>query len=170
MFSRLPPPPSAGSCRRVRDAGDAWAIGPGGRRCWGRFGAAGLLCIDGRKGLLMQHRASWSDCGGTWGIPGGARKQGEPARNAALREAAEEAGVPEDAVRLFGSYVLDLGFWSYVTVFAEPLRDFPATRCDAESIELRWVPLDNVTELPLHPEFGRSWPAVRDEFARAVRT
>jgi 8-oxo-dGTP pyrophosphatase MutT (NUDIX family) len=163
----ITPPPSHGY--RVRDPGDAWAIATDGRRYWGRFGAAGLLCVDPRRGLLMQHRVGWSHFGGTWGIPGGARKRGESAEDAALREAAEEAGVPQDGVRLCGAHVLDLGFWSYVTVFAVPQRPFEARRCDEESVELRWVPLDRVTDLNLHPEFGRSWPMVRAEFARNAR-
>ena len=32
---------------------------------------------------------------------------------------------------------------------------------DAESEALRWVPLDEVAELPLHPGFGAGWSALR---------
>ncbi len=83
----LPPYP-------VRDPGDAWVEGPDGQKFWGRFGAAGLLCWHRTDGILLQHRVSWSHFGGTWGLPGGARKQGEDAVSAAIREAAEEATVP----------------------------------------------------------------------------
>ena len=71
--------------------------GPDGQRFWGRFGAAGLLVHDLRRGVLLQHRADWSHFGGTWGLPGGARHAGETAVQGALREAAEEAAVPPDA-------------------------------------------------------------------------
>src|SRR5580692_6708509 len=67
-----------------RDPGDAWVEGPDGQRFWGRFGAAGLLVWDPAAGVLMQHRVAWSHFGGTWGIPGGARKQGESAEAGAL--------------------------------------------------------------------------------------
>ena len=58
--------------------------GPDGQRFWGRFGAAGLLVHDLRRGILLQHRADWSHFGGTWGLPGGARHAGESAVEGAL--------------------------------------------------------------------------------------
>lgn len=61
-----------------RDPGDAWVVAPSGERYWGRFGAAGLLAIDPERGVLLQHRVSWSHFGDTWGLPGGARHAGSP--------------------------------------------------------------------------------------------
>ena len=135
--------------------------GPDGRRFWGRFGAAGLLVHDLRRGVLLQHRADWSHFGGTWGLPGGARHAGETAVEGALREAAEEAAVPPDALEVLFESVLDLGFWSYTTVVAQAVRPFEAHMADVESIELRWVPVHEVTTLPLHPGFAESWPQLR---------
>jgi 8-oxo-dGTP pyrophosphatase MutT (NUDIX family) len=154
----LPPPlPPIGQ----RDPGDAWVVSPDGERFWGRFGAAGLLVWDPAAGILMQHRVEWSHFGGTWGIPGGARKQGESAEDAALREAAEEARVPAAKLRILHTSVLDLGFWSYTTVVAIALEAFDAVVADRESNELRWVPLDDVDSLPLHPGFAAAWPELR---------
>lgn len=135
--------------------------GPDGRRFWGRFGAAGLLVHDLRRGVLLQHRADWSHFGGTWGLPGGARHAGETAVEGALREAAEEAAVPPDALEVLFESVLDLGFWSYTTVVAQAVRPFEAHMADVESIELRWVPVHEVATLPLHPGFAESWPKLR---------
>lgn len=135
--------------------------GPDGRRFWGRFGAAGLLVHDLRRGVLLQHRADWSHFGGTWGLPGGARHAGESAVEGALREAAEEAAVPPDAVQVLFESVLDLGFWSYTTVVAQAVRPFEAHMADVESIELRWVPVQEVSGMPLHPGFAESWPQLR---------
>lgn len=135
--------------------------GPDGQRFWGRFGAAGLLVHDLRRGVLLQHRADWSHFGGTWGLPGGARHADETAVQGALREAAEEAAVPPDAVHVLFESVLDLGFWSYTTVVAQAVRPFEPHMADVESIELRWVPVDQVTALPLHPGFAASWPQLR---------
>jgi len=38
---------------------------------------------------------------------------------------------------------------------------------DLESLELRWVPLDAVDALPLHPGFAVSWPALRQQLPAA---
>jgi 8-oxo-dGTP diphosphatase len=151
-----------------RDPGDAWVEGPDGRRFWGRFGAAGLLVHHAEAGVLLQHRAEWSHHGGTWGLPGGARHEGESAVAGAIREAQEEAGVEVDALRLSFSSVLDLGFWSYVTVVVEAERRFEPSIGDAESLELRWVPVDEVAALPLHPGFAASWPALATRLAHPV--
>ena len=51
--------------------GDGMCIGPQDEHCWGVFGAAGLLlrapAADGTPLILMQHRAEWTNAGGTWG-------------------------------------------------------------------------------------------------------
>lgn len=157
----MPPGPPPGP----RDPGDAWAVGPDGTKAWGRFGAAGLLVDDGAGRVLLQHRVEWSHHGGTWGIPGGARHQGEAAVTAALRESAEEAGVPDDAIALRHTALLDLGFWTYTTVVGRASRPFEPVIADRESLALSWIPIDQVDELPLHPGFGRSWPALRATIA-----
>jgi len=156
-----PPGPPPGP----RDPGDAWAVGPDGTKAWGRFGAAGLLVDDGAGRVLLQHRVEWSHHGGTWGIPGGARHQGEAAVTAALRESAEEAGVPDDAIALRHTALLDLGFWTYTTVVGRASRPFEPVIADRESLALSWIPIDQVDDLPLHPGFGRSWPALRATIA-----
>ncbi len=135
--------------------------GPDGTRMWGRFGSAGLVAFDPDRGILLQHRAVWSHFGGTWGIPGGARHQGEAAVDAALREAHEEAGVPVDALTPLFSSVRDLGFWSYTTVAARTVRPFEPSMNDAESLDLAWVPPADVEHLPLHPHFAEDWPRLR---------
>ncbi|MET0783009.1 NUDIX hydrolase [Leifsonia flava] len=142
-------------------SGDAWVEGPDGSRFWGRFGAAGLLAWDPERGVLMQHRASWSHFGDTWGLPGGARHDDEDAVTGAIREANEEAGVSGSDLEVVTTSVLDLGFWSYTTVVARVLHPFEPVISDPESIALAWVPVDEVAELPLHPGFAASWPALR---------
>jgi 8-oxo-dGTP pyrophosphatase MutT (NUDIX family) len=111
--------------------------------------------------VLLQHRVEWSHHGGTWGIPGGARHQGEDAVTGALRESAEEAGVPADGVDLRHTAVLDLGFWTYTTVVGRASTPFEPVIADRESLELAWVAVADVDDLPLHPGFGASWPALR---------
>ncbi|WP_307859240.1 NUDIX hydrolase [Desertivibrio insolitus] len=147
-----------------RDPGDAWVELPDGRRFWGRFGAAGLLLVDPDDRVLLQHRAVWSHFGGTWGLPGGARHEGEDAVTAAVRESAEEAGIPEHDVRVVAASVLDLEAWSYTTVLARSATHFDAEATDAESIELGWVPRAEVTGYPLHPGLAASWERLAPVF------
>jgi len=157
-------PPAPGEPRRPfgpRDPGDAWVVAPTGERYWGRFGAAGLLALDRERGVLLQHRVSWSHFGDTWGLPGGARHEGESARDGAVREAAEEAGVPDAAIRPRLLSVLDLGYWSYATLIGDVVVPFEPVISDPESRELAWVPVDDVPRHPLHPGFEASWPSLR---------
>jgi len=155
MNPDFPPP-------HLRDPGDAWVYGPDGEKFWGRFGAAGLLVWHRQLGILLQHRAEWSHFGGTWGIPGGARKMNESALDAALREAAEEASVPPEELAVLHTSVVDLGFWSYTTVVVEAGEAFTPVVADAESLSLEWIALQKVDELDLHPGFALAWPSLRE--------
>lgn len=139
----------------------AFAIGPNGERLWGRFGAAGILAIDRRRGVLVQHRAPWSSHGGTWGIPGGALDEGETALEGALREADEEASLPPDAIDPLFERVVDLGFWSYTTIGVEMLRRVRAAPRDEETAGLAWIAPREVERLRLHPRFAEAWPTLR---------
>lgn len=155
----LQPPADDGPHRfpQQRNPGDAWITAPDGQRYWGLFGAAGLLAVDARRGILLQHRASWSHYGDTWALPGGARHRNESARAAALRESAEEAGVPAASIRPRLMSVLDLDVWSYTTLVGDVIEPFEAVISDPESRALAWVPAPEVGSLPLHPAFARSW-------------
>ncbi|MFT4212529.1 MAG: NUDIX hydrolase [Microbacterium sp.] len=157
-------PPEPGEPRRPhgpRNPGDAWVVAPDGTRYWGRFGAAGLLAFDAAHGVLLQHRVDWSHFGGTWALPGGALHEDESRVDGALREAAEEAGVPADAVRPRLVSVLDLGYWAYSTVVADVTAPFEPVISDPESVELSWVPVDEVASYPLHPAFEAAWERLR---------
>lgn len=157
-------PPIPGEPRRPdgpRDPGDAWVIAPSGERYWGRFGAAGLLAVDAERGILLQHRVGWSHFGGTWGLPGGARHEGETAGAAALREAGEEASVPASSVTQRFWSVLDVDVWTYTTVVADVVHGFDPVIADAESVALEWVALDDVDRRPLHPGFAAAWTRLR---------
>lgn len=149
-------------------SGDGWVRCTQGHEHWGLFGAAGLLVRFRTDGdptgvdrILLQHRASWSHHGGTWGIPGGARDRGESARATALREAAEESTLDTDGVVPLDEYRDDHGGWTYTTVVVRAFRAPPVAVRGAESTELRWVRTDRLEELELHPGFATTWPQVR---------
>lgn len=143
--------------------GDGWVTCTLGHRHWGRYGAAGLL-IRTADELVLQHRAPWSHHGDTWGLPGGARDSHESACTAALREAAEEAGVDPGSVRITGVHTDDHGGWSYATVLAESIAPVRPVSANAESVEVRWQPVRALDRLRLHPGFATSWPALRAAF------
>ncbi|ARC56733.1 Putative 8-oxo-dGTP diphosphatase 3 [Frondihabitans sp. 762G35] len=142
----------------IHGPADGWVVAPDGRKFWGRAGAAGLLVVDERDRVLLQHRVEWSHFGGTWGIPGGARQFDESAVDGALRESAEEAAVPPEALRLVFTSVVDLDVWTYTTVVARATRAFEPVISDGESEALTWVPWHEVDSLPLHPGFAATWP------------
>jgi len=147
----------------VHRDGNGWVTCTQGHQHWGLHGAAGLLAATGGPGsrrVLMQLRASTSHFGGTWGLPGGARDSHESAAEAALREAAEETAIDPAPLELVAEHVDDHGGWSYVTVLATSPTEL-AVEPLAESDDVRWIDADAVRELPLHPGFAASWPAVR---------
>ncbi|MEJ5946496.1 NUDIX domain-containing protein [Pseudokineococcus basanitobsidens] len=156
--------------------GDGWVVSASGERRWGRFGAAGLLLVDGGarrrasghaggRAVLLQLRAGWTHLGGTWGVPGGALDSHEDAVAGALREAHEETGLDPAAVEVLDERVTaDLGTWRYTVVLARLRADAPVQRphaATAESDEVRWVALAHVADLPLHPGLATTWPGLR---------
>jgi 8-oxo-dGTP diphosphatase len=146
--------------------GNGWVRCAQGHRHWGRHGAAGLLVrhrddSTGTTHVLLQHRAAWSHHGDTWGIPGGARDSHETPEEAALREAVEEAGISLDLLLVSEAIPDDHGGWMYVTVLAEAPAMSPVRAQNFESVELRWVEIDDVERLPLHPGFAATWPQLR---------
>lgn len=142
--------------------GNGWVRCRLGHRHWGRYGAAGLLAYVGGGGpVLLQQRTWWSHHGGTWGMPGGARDSHESVLDAALREAAEECGVPPGSVRPRGIFTDDHGGWSYTTVLAEAADAFEVESDYDETEDVAWVPLQEVTRMALHPGFAEHWPELR---------
>ncbi|MBF6175421.1 NUDIX domain-containing protein [Nocardia blacklockiae] len=155
----------------MRGDGDGFVHSPDGTRQWGRYGAAGLLLrapqVGGGAMVLLQLRAVWSHQGGTWALPGGARDSHESNVRAAVREAEEEAGIVPSAVRVRGERVTATApsGWTYTTVVADVAEPL-ATTPNRESVELAWVPEDEVDARPLHPGFAAAWPSLRAQPAR----
>lgn len=146
--------------------GNGWVECGCGTRHWGRHGAAGLfLQVNGR--VLLQLRPGWAHQGGTWAIPGGARDSHESVVAAALREAQEETAMDPAAVSIDGVHRLAHPDWRYDTVLAWADRE-PHVAEHAESVSLRWVPIDEIVELSLHPAFAASLPDLRTPQLRLV--
>ncbi|AFM08122.2 NUDIX domain-containing protein [Corynebacterium pseudotuberculosis Cp162] len=152
-------------------SGDGWVEGPNGTQLWGKYGAAGLLLTAARtQSVLMQHRASWTNYGGTWALPGGARELVETAEEAAAREAYEETGISLERYVFVQSLVTAGPYhsgWTYTTVLAltqEELDTVP----NAESEELRWVPISEVHKLDLLPAFAATWENLKTRVEKMI--
>ncbi|MEC4764349.1 NUDIX domain-containing protein, partial [Mycobacterium sherrisii] len=154
-----------------RTSGDEWVVDADGNFHWGRYGAAGLLLRarrpDGSLAVLLQQRAEWTDEGGTWALPGGARELEETVEQAALRETREETGLRGDLVTVRAPVVTARApgiDWTYTTVIADAPYALD-TAANHESTQLRWVPVDEVGDLPLHPGLAASWEGLRTQMA-----
>jgi 8-oxo-dGTP diphosphatase len=153
----------------ARADGNGWVRCRCGQRHWGRHGAAGLLLLRRTSGfpeLLLQLRAGWTHQGGSWGLPGGALDSHEDVVAAALREAGEEVGLDPAEVAVVGSAVgVDHVDWRYIYVIASADGTVGVRLQGDESEEIRWVALDDVGALPLHPALATSWPALHARLA-----
>ena len=140
--------------------GDGWIQCACGNKHWGLNGAAGILLVRGTQ-ILLQHRAPWVHNGDTWGIPGGARDSHESVLEAAIREAKEETGIDPVHLTPIQTFSDDHGSWRYDTVIAHATDELVAHELNDESHEVRWVEIDEVDELTLHPSFEKSWPTLK---------
>ena len=141
--------------------GDGWVECACGNKHWGLNGAAGLLILRGDE-ILLQHRAPWVHNGDTWGIPGGARDSHESTIEGAYREAVEETGINIELLTPLHTYCDEHGTWRYETVIARAADGLIAHEVNDESHEVRWVAIDQVEELTLHPSFGNSWQELKE--------
>ena len=149
--------------------GDGWVQCDCGSKHWGLNGASGLL-IYRAGSILLQHRAPWVHNGDTWGIPGGARDSHESVIDGAIREAVEETGIDPQCLNPRETHIDDHGIWSYQTVIAEASADLEAHELNDESHEVKWVLFDDVTRLPLHPSFAKSWPVLREKLEFLIQS
>jgi 8-oxo-dGTP diphosphatase len=140
--------------------GDGWIQCACGNKHWGLNGAAGILLVR-RTQILLQHRAPWVHNGDTWGIPGGARDSHESVLEAAIREAKEETGIDPMHLTPIQTFSDDHGSWRYDTVIAYATDELVAHELNDESHEVRWVEIEKVEELTLHPSFEKSWPTLK---------
>ncbi len=122
---RAPCPRRAAASARTPRPGDAWVGRAHGREVLGAFRCRGACSPSTPSAACCCSIASRGAIfGKPWALPGGARHEGESARDGALRESGEEAGCRRPAVRARFESVLDLGIWSYSTLVADVTTPF----------------------------------------------
>ncbi|WP_269472979.1 arsenate reductase/protein-tyrosine-phosphatase family protein [Nocardia cyriacigeorgica] len=127
------------------------------------FGAAGVLLLTtlhNTTAVLLQQRSFSTDAGGTWSLPGGARERAESASECAVRELQEETlnSITNNHICIEKEIATSP---SYTTVVARTSIAHPIEFDKSESLSMKWVPVDEVERLPLHPEFRKAWPELR---------
>ncbi|KAI0007460.1 hypothetical protein F4779DRAFT_502708 [Xylariaceae sp. FL0662B] len=146
---------------------DAFTTCSQGHEHWGTASAAGILIYRlsalGKLEVLLQLRGPLVHLPHTWSIPGGALEHGESATEGALRETREELGIRPKDLKLGQLSVDDHGGWSYTTVLATPTRELDPSslKLNDESLEVRFVALDEMDSIKLHPGFATSLPTLR---------
>jgi 8-oxo-dGTP pyrophosphatase MutT (NUDIX family) len=135
-------------------------IGKDSKKYWGRLGA-GILFTDGERVLLLRRDGS-SDNKGCWGIPGGRAKDGEAPIDVARRETKEECGSAEGQ-RFAHFHSVDGAhhFHTYLFAIASPFD----VELSKEHNQWKWVKLDKVKDLDLHPRLKKDWPS----FLKAIK-
>lgn len=141
----------------MRRSGDGFVIAGDGQPRWGRYGAAGVLVrhVEGDDHwFFLALRSHYTHRGGTWAIPGGALDEGETPLDGALREFAEEIGMPLDDHIVAEVHESDHGGWSYWTIVVDVRERFsPPASLTWETADARWVHVDELHTLELFDAF-----------------
>jgi ADP-ribose pyrophosphatase YjhB (NUDIX family) len=108
----------------------------------------GAVALSAGRLLLVQRATSPGR--GLWSLPGGRVEQGETLAEACVRELAEETGVEGVCGELIGwvERITDRYHFVILDFAVTPLSIDPP-RASSDASDARWVPLDEVTDLPL---------------------
>lgn len=120
-----------------------------GVQFWGKAGA-GILCVAGDTGrILLTFRSAAVDQPHTWGLPGGALRDGQSPSDAARVELGEETGY-RGPIDLKPAYVFKKGTFSFYNFIGRVPTEFKV-RLDWENEDYGWFDID---ELPTPLHFG----------------
>ncbi|KAI1854753.1 hypothetical protein JX266_000871 [Neoarthrinium moseri] len=122
--------------------------------------AAGMLLIsyfDGPVSVLMQQRLDNS-----WGIPSSRLKDGEDSRLCAMRAAVEKTGLGLTQFELLDDeFASTADGLEYTTVYGELIDETFEPLASDKSVDLVWVPVEEVDLHGLHMPFAATWHGVK---------
>jgi 8-oxo-dGTP pyrophosphatase MutT (NUDIX family) len=125
--------------------------------------ACGILAVDDSGRVLLQRRRDT----GQWAIPMGKQELGETPSQCAIRETQEETGLLTEITGILGIYS-DPGHivaysdgeirqeWELI-LLGRPVSGSPAANDEASDV--RWVTVDDLHSLNIHPT---QWRQLRD--------
>jgi 8-oxo-dGTP pyrophosphatase MutT (NUDIX family) len=148
--------PLKGTLVQAKDkgtGGDGWVTAPGGKRLWGKYGAAGLMLMHqdpatGEKRYLMVQRGPGISDPGKWQFPGGAIDSKETFHQGGTREVIEELGFKADALKdaeVHGEHTSSVpgSTWKYVSVAAQVPQmlkpDLSTHHARMETSDAKWM-------------------------------
>lgn len=148
--------PLTGTLHIAKDKGqpgDGWTTTPGGKRVWGKYGAAGLLLmhqdpVTGERRYLMVQRGPAISDPGKWQFPGGAIDEKETFHEGGAREVIEELGFDKNALnnaQVHGEHTHSIpgSSWKYVSVAAQVPSmlkpDLSTHHARAETSDAKWM-------------------------------
>ena len=146
----------------------------GGDAGWpqGRFHLVVAVCVQRDDGLVLltQRAAGRNEFPLDWEFPGGSALAGEPSRNAASRELAEETGirVPPEALTPVGRFVETSALVDFyvVSVPQQTQPDLQASEVAAgewvclDEVERRWR--EGVMAQPWTARLAALWPPAKE--------
>lgn len=135
----------------------------------GMNGAAHIVLRRGDRVLLTRQSATVHDEVGKWGLPGGARADGETYLLCALRETQEETGLsvaPTEVTTRHRITTIE-NSWRHITYVADYSGTGPlGTDLAPDSTAAEWMPLDTINRLidqgGTTRDLAREWPEIVD--------
>ncbi len=115
--------------------------------------AAALVDENGR--ILVQKRPEGKPMAGLWEFPGGKVETGETPEAALVRELNEELGIEVEQLQL-----TPLGFASeslddrHLVLLLYLCHQWSGTIESADLLDLKWLPVDAIRDLPMPPADG----------------
>lgn len=113
------------------------------------------VIVNDEGALLLIHKTD----NNLWALPGGGHDAGETISRTVVREVKEETGIDVEIIDIVGLYTDPRHVMAYddgevrqqfsICFHARPIGGSLST--SAESKEVRWVPLDELDSLTIHP-------------------
>lgn len=131
--------------------------------------SCGAIIVKKDQVFLVKQRKA-----GDYNFPKGHVEQGETEEETAYREVKEETNL---SISILSQYRYDMSFQKDQTTkkevvyfLASLLDDHDAKRLERELLEMRWVDLDQVSDLIVYPELREVWSQALHDIHQIIQT